>query len=68
MLVLSHGGTTVGLAFWESREIAEHNRFVRTQFLERLSTIADLEVEERLGLEVAYAQLPQSLSSSRGAR
>ena len=64
LLILSHGGTTLGLAFWESREVAEHNGFVRAQLLERVSTLADLEVEEVLGLEVAYAQLPHSLTSS----
>ena len=64
MLILSHGGTTVGLAFWESREVAEHHSHVRAQFLERVSTIADLEVEEVLGLELAYTQLPPSLTSS----
>jgi hypothetical protein len=64
LLILSHGGTTVGLALWESREVAEHNSSVRAQFLERVSTVANLEVEEVLGLEVAYAQLPHSLMSS----
>ena len=64
LLVLSHGGTTVGLAFWDSREVAEHNGRVRAEFLERVSTMANLDVEEVLGLEVAYARLPQSLTSS----
>jgi hypothetical protein len=64
LLILSHGGTMVGLAFWESREVAEHNSVVRAKFLERMSAVAELEVEERLGLEVAYAQLPRSLTST----
>jgi hypothetical protein len=50
LLILSHQGTTVGLAFWESREVAEHNSSARAQFLESVSTIASLEVEEVLGL------------------
>jgi hypothetical protein len=44
--------------------VAEHNSLVRAQFLERVSTIAGLEVEEVLGLEVAYAKLPPSLTLS----
>jgi hypothetical protein len=56
-LMVSREGTTIGLSFWESREAALRNRMSRTQFVERISSVVDVEIEERAEYEVMYAEL-----------
>jgi len=56
-LVLSREGTTLGLTFWESREIAERHRVARMQFLERVVSVVDVEVEVIEEYDVTFAQL-----------
>jgi hypothetical protein len=62
-LMLTKEGTAVGLAFWESREIAERHRAARTQFIERMTSIAGVEIAERADFEVAFAELGPRLTS-----
>jgi hypothetical protein len=62
-LMLSREGTTLGLAFWKSREIAEHHRVIRAEFLERMTSVAGVQVEEVLDYEVTFADL-QALADS----
>jgi hypothetical protein len=57
-VMLSGGGTTIGMALWENREAAERNSVTRAEFIERISSIAGVEIEERLDLEVRFADLP----------
>jgi hypothetical protein len=57
LLMLSNEGTTLGLTFWESREVAERLRPLRMQFLERVTSVAAVDVETIEGFEVAAAQL-----------
>src|SRR6266436_6138965 len=57
LLFLSREGTTLGLTFWESREIAERNRVSRMQFRDRMTSVAGVEVEETVGYEVTFARL-----------
>jgi len=57
LLMLSREGTTVGLTFWESREVAERHRVVRMQFLDRMTSVAGVQVEERDDFEVTFAHL-----------
>jgi hypothetical protein len=56
-LMLSREGTTIGLSFWETREAALQNRMPRGQFIERISSIVDVEIEERADYEVTFAEL-----------
>lgn len=56
-LMLSREGTTLSLTFWESAEVAERHRAVRTGFRERITTVAGVEIQEVEELEVTFAQL-----------
>jgi hypothetical protein len=56
-VVLSREGTSVGLTFWESREVAERHRTLRMGFLERVMAVAGVQVEEVVDYDVSFAQL-----------
>jgi hypothetical protein len=57
MLMLYKEGTTLGLSFWESREVAERLLPLRMQFLERVTAVAAVEVERIEGFEVVVGRL-----------
>jgi hypothetical protein len=57
-LLLSREGRTLGLTFWESREVAERHRPARMEFLQRMLATAGVEIEEVVDYDVAFAQLP----------
>ena len=61
-LMLSREGTTLGLTFWESREVAERHRAVRTEFLNRMLSVANVQVEEIVEYELAFAELGPQLA------
>src|SRR4051794_384731 len=63
-LMLSRPGTTLGLTFWQSREIADRQRVARMQFLHRMPAVAGGEVEEMVDYEVTLASLGPSLADS----
>jgi hypothetical protein len=63
LLILSREGTTMGFSFWESREIADRHRVARMKFLDRMTTVAGVEVEETSEFEVALAELGPRLTS-----
>jgi len=54
-LMLTREGTAIGMTFWESREAAERHRTARTDFRERVISIAGVEIEESVEYDVAYA-------------
>ena len=56
-LILSREGSSLGLTFWKSRDVAERHRTARMQFVERMTSIAGLEVEEIVEYELTFAQL-----------
>jgi hypothetical protein len=56
-LMLSREGTTVGMSFWESREAAERHRVARMQFIERISSVVGVEIEEMVDYDVMFAEL-----------
>ncbi len=56
-LFLSREGTTLGLTFWESREIAERHRASRMQFRDRMTSAAGVGVGETVDYEVTFARL-----------
>lgn len=57
LLFLSKEGTTLGLTFWESRDVAERHRVSRMQFRDRMTAAARVEVEETVDYEVTFADL-----------
>lgn len=64
-LMLSREGTTVGLTFWESREVAQHHSVMRMQFLERMTSVAGVQIEETVDYDVTFAHLgPLTLDST----
>jgi hypothetical protein len=56
-LMISREGTTIGLSFWESQDAAMRNRMPRAQFVERMSSVMEVEIEERADYEVMFAEL-----------
>jgi heme-degrading monooxygenase HmoA len=62
-LMLSREGSTMGLTFWESRDAADRHRVVRTEFRERITSIAGVEIVEVVDYEVTYADLGRLLVS-----
>jgi hypothetical protein len=56
-LMLAGEGKALGLAFWDSRETAERHRVARTQFRERMLSIAGVRIEEVVDYDVVFARL-----------
>ncbi len=65
-LMLSQEGRTVGLSFWQSRALADRNRATRMQFIERVSAVAGVEIEQIDGFEVTFAELGARLAAFPG--
>jgi hypothetical protein len=61
MLVLSREVTSVGLTFWVDRDVAERHRTVRMEFLDKVTAVAGVEVEESVDYEVMFASLSERL-------
>jgi hypothetical protein len=57
ILMLSRPGTTLGLTFWASREVAESHRPSRMRFIDRMTSAADVEIEEIVDYDVTFAEL-----------
>ena len=55
MLMLYSPGTTIGVTFWEGREVAERARPLRMQFLERIASVADVRIDEVEAFDVAVS-------------
>jgi hypothetical protein len=62
IFMLSRPGTSLGLTFWASREVAESHLPARRQFIERMTSVAGVEIEEFLDFEVMYAELGERLA------
>jgi hypothetical protein len=56
-MMLSREGTTIGLSFWEDRDVALQNRMPRARFVELISSVVDVEIDERADYEVTFADL-----------
>jgi hypothetical protein len=56
-MMISREGTTIGLSFWDDRDAALRNRMPRAQFVERVSSVVEVEIEERAEYEVMFADL-----------
>jgi hypothetical protein len=58
MLVVSREGTTLGLTFWETAEIADRYRLLRDEFRDRMVGVAGVEIEEVVDYRLTFANLP----------
>ena len=63
-LMLFRDEETVGLTVWESKAVADLHRDARMQFIERMTSIAGVQVEEIVEYEVAFADIGPLLSDS----
>jgi hypothetical protein len=66
MLMLSRPGTTLGLTFWASREVADDHMAARMQFIERMTSVAQVEIEEIVDFDLMFAEVGERLA--RGER
>jgi hypothetical protein len=66
ILMLSRPGTTIGLTFWSSREVAESHLAARKRFIERMTNVAQVEIQEIVDYEVMLADFGPRLA--RGER
>ena len=57
LLMLSRAGTTLTVTIWESTEVAERHRVVREEFRERISAVAQVEIETVEEFEVTFAHV-----------
>ena len=60
-LMLVGEGKAVGLSFWASRELAERHNLARSEFRERMLSIANVQIEEVVDYEVAFARFGPGL-------
>jgi hypothetical protein len=67
IVMLSRPGTTLGLTFWRSREIAESHHAARMQFIERMTSVAQVQIEEIVDYEVMFAELGPRLAGGETA-
>lgn len=58
LLLLVREERALGLAFWKSRELAERQSVIRSQFRERMLTIAGVEIEDVSDYELVFSSLP----------
>jgi hypothetical protein len=65
-LMLTQEGKAIGLSFWESAEVAARHRAARMQFIERMTSIAGVELEGTVDFEVAFASLGPRLTEFSG--
>jgi hypothetical protein len=59
LLMLSNEsrGTTLVLAFWKNREVAEKHEAARMQFREQITAAVNVQVVESTGYKVEFAHL-----------
>ena len=62
-MMLTREGTAIGLTFWESREVAVRHEVARKEFLERMMSVAGVQVEERAEFDLAFAELGPALAA-----
>lgn len=57
LLMLCREGTTLAITFWVSRDVAEEHLPARMRFIDGVTSVADVRVEEIVPYEVAFAHL-----------
>ena len=56
MLMIHKPGTTIGLTFWRDGEVAERALPLRMQFLERIASVADVQIDRVEAFDVVVAR------------
>lgn len=64
LMMLHRDGTTVGLAFWESAEAAERQRTIRHQFVERITSVVEVDIQSIDEFELAFARLEPGVADA----
>ena len=57
LVTLSREGTTLGITFWETKEQSDQHLPTRMEFLGRMTSMADVQVEESTDYELTFAYL-----------
>jgi hypothetical protein len=65
MMMIAREDTVIGLSFWRSEEIAERHLVARMEFIQRLTSVVNVEIEETVGYEVTFASLNDALAEVR---
>ena len=60
-MMISRPGRAIGLVFWESEEVAERYAVSRSQFRERMLSIAGVQIEDVVDYDVAFARFGPGL-------
>ena len=69
LLTLSREGTTLGITFWQSREQSDRHLPTRMEFLGKMTSMADVHVEESDDYELTFAYLdPDAVEAMDGER
>ena len=66
LMMLANETTTLGLAFWRTSELAERNRPLRREFLDRMMAVAGVEVEEIVDYTLAFSRVDPTLADPAG--
>jgi hypothetical protein len=66
IMILLGNGTALGLTFWASEEAAERARPMRIEFLERVTSVANVSIRAIDGYEVAFAGLGPNVAGRAG--
>jgi hypothetical protein len=67
LVTLSREGTTLGLTFWDSKEQSDQHLPTRMEFLDRMTSMADVAVEESSDYDLTFAYLAPGAADARGA-
>ena len=67
MMILHRDGTTLGITFWESAEAAERQRTLRVQFLERITQVVEVDIQNIDEFELAFARLGSGVADNAGS-
>jgi hypothetical protein len=57
LMVVTSGDETLGLAFWDTEEVAERHNELRKAFRERMLTLADVRILGVDGYDVAFSRV-----------
>ena len=67
-MMLHRDGTTLGVAFWESAEAAERQRTLRSQFVEKITSLVEVDIQSVDEFELAFARLGAGVADHPGPR
>ena len=67
LVTLSKEGTTLGITFWETKEQSDQHLPTRMEFLGRMTSMANVEVEESTDYQLTFAYLGPGAAEAMGA-